>query len=70
MRRICIFAFLSLLTATSLYAQQVNKGGGTESQHIERVMIRGNDEFQDQRSSLGSAFVKPIHIALSSSIVM
>jgi outer membrane protein insertion porin family len=42
MKRICIFAFLSLLTATSLHAQQANRGEGTESQHIERVLIRGN----------------------------
>jgi outer membrane protein insertion porin family len=42
MKRICIVALLSLLTATTLYAQQANRGEGTESQHIERVSIRGN----------------------------
>jgi outer membrane protein insertion porin family len=42
MKRICIIALLSLLTATTLCAQQANNGEGTESQHIERVSIRGN----------------------------
>jgi outer membrane protein insertion porin family len=48
MKRICIFAFLSLLTATSLYAQQANRGEATESQHIERVFIRGNRRIPEQ----------------------
>lgn len=42
MKRICIVALLSLVTATTLYAHQANSGGGTESQHIKRVIIRAN----------------------------
>jgi len=42
MKRICTVVLLSLLAATSLSAQEANRGEGTESQLIERVIIRGN----------------------------
>lgn len=42
MKRICTIVLLSLLAATTLSAQEANRGERTESQLIERVLIRGN----------------------------
>jgi outer membrane protein assembly factor BamA len=42
MKRICIVVLLSLPAATTLSAQEANRGERTESQLIERVIIRGN----------------------------
>ncbi|SRR6266404_305139 len=42
MKRICTVVLLSLLSATTLSAQEANRGERAESQLIERVLIRGN----------------------------
>lgn len=42
MKRICTVVLLSLLAATTLSAQDANKGERTQSQLIERVIVRGN----------------------------
>jgi len=42
MKRICSVVLLSLLAATTLSAQEANRGERTESQLIERVIMRGN----------------------------
>jgi outer membrane protein insertion porin family len=42
MKRISTIVLLSLLAATTLSAQEANRGEPTESQLVERVIIRGN----------------------------
>ncbi len=42
MKRICTVVLLSLLAATTLSAQEANRGARAESQLIERVLLRGN----------------------------
>jgi outer membrane protein insertion porin family len=42
MKRICTVVLLSLLAATTLTAQEANRGERAESQLIESVLIRGN----------------------------
>jgi outer membrane protein assembly factor BamA len=45
MKTICTIVLLSLLATTTLSAQETNRGEPTESQLIERVIIRGNRRF-------------------------
>jgi hypothetical protein len=55
MQRLCIVLLLTLISTPTIWAQSSRDKEISDSQIIERVMIREIDAFPHQRSSFGSA---------------